>query len=522
MNPDDSKYPSRERCLTALALCAALLQQAHADLIPGKGGNCSAVWDSQRATAIPGANRNRPHTLICSDGDPTCDTDGATNGKCVIKLNACVGEANTGCTPGRITPPLRFNGKLADFVAPDPLMAPACGTAGTLTLPLRRVPHNPTRPLRKLLPSRKVAVVMRARRFLNRLVVQCVLSECASGSCASCPPGYSSDSPSELTLTVPLSDQDNPQLGNGSDLDIGIIGLSHNFPVTGGASLKYCLSGCDGTTNTRCTGIATTGEASLNGPTFGTPLPLLAASVPVCVVNRFLDPTITNTFDLATGETEGLVKLSADVYLSNSSTEVCPRCVVSGDARIGSPGTCSASAQTPGAPCVVRGIGYVSQGSGNLSYLLANECIPQASQLKATLDIELPLDTEGAQSAPGPLPCRSVGQTADDECGSGACDAVCTGNACLATNANSQCIDEKGGISQVCCSNDTARPCFPTRNGGTIQRVGTRATDGQAGALAATFCIGSTQSRLIDTVFGLPGPGALILPVQVEVLPRPQ
>jgi hypothetical protein len=115
-----------------------------------------------------------------------------------------------------------------------------------------------------------------------------------------------------------------------------------------------------------------------------------------------------------------------------------------------------------------------------------------------------------------------VGQTQDDACGAGTCTAACTGNACIAKTADGQCIDPKGGISQVCCSNNTSVPCFPTRNGGTIERSGKRATDGQSGALAATFCIAPTQSTTVNITSGLPGPGAMILPVQVSVLPKAQ
>ena len=329
--------------------------------------------------------------------------------------------------------------------------------------------------------------------------------------------------PTELTLTVPLFDPNNPSLGNGSDLDNGVSGVSQNFPILGGTSLKYCLNGCDGTGVTTCTGTGTTGDNSLNGPTFGAPLPLIAATIPVCVVNRFQESTITNTFDLATGQSTGDVKLFSDVYITGSAQEVCPRCLVSGgNGTIGSQGTCSSSARNAGASCTVSGIDYVAQGAGNPDYLLAGECIPPAGALAGTLGLDLPLTTETAQSAPGPLPCKGVGQTQDDACAAGTCTAACTGNACVAKTADGRCIDAKGGISQVCCSSNTSLPCFPTRNGGTIERSGKRATDGQSGAFAATFCIAPTQSTTVNITSGLPGPGAMILPVQVSVLPKAQ
>jgi len=525
---------SRLGSLTALAFTASLLSQAHAGLVPGKSGNCSAVWDTQLATATPGPTPNAPYTLSCKDGDPSCDTDGTVNGQCVIKLNACVGEASTGCTPGTITPPLKFTPavtrKLVGFAAPDPAAAPGCGTTGTVTLSLRRVPKNTAKACVKFAPSpkAKALLVMKAKGgFLNKLKVQCVPNGCSGGGGGgtgiTCPLREPSTLPNQLNLMVPLADPTTNS--NGSDLDNGVSGLSHNFPVIGGNVVKYCLTGCDGTTTTQCTGTGTTGgppgaaATSLNGPDFGAPLPLLTAGVPVCVVSRYQDPQITSTYDLATGQGSGLIKLFSDVYLVQSSQEVCPRCnVPGGGGTLGDKGTCSGTATTPGAACTVEALDKVTQGAGNQNYTLSTSCIPTPNLRQASLDIELPLTTETATSPPGPLPCKSIGQTSDDACSGGTCNAACTGNACVTHDAAGNCIDSKGGISQLCCSNNPSLPCFPTANGGVITRQGKRALDGQLGAQVATFCIAATASTVINTTTGLPGPGAIILPNQVQLL----
>jgi hypothetical protein len=39
----------------------------------------------------------------CTDGDPTCDTDGKADGVCTFGLQACVNVAGTGCTPAPLT-----------------------------------------------------------------------------------------------------------------------------------------------------------------------------------------------------------------------------------------------------------------------------------------------------------------------------------------------------------------------------------------------------------------------------------
>src|SRR5262249_38167256 len=124
--------------------------------------------------------------------------------------------------------------------------------------------------------------------------------------------------------------------------------------------------------------------------------------------------------------------------------------------------------------------------------------------------------TGTAKVLTGPVPCgdSSGPQTQDDNCGAGTCNAGCTGAACVSHDTQGRCIDAKGGISQLCCSNNTGLPCFPTKGGGQISRTGTPVIPGDTtgGVFAGTFCIAHTDSGLINQVTGLPGPGALLLP----------
>jgi hypothetical protein len=500
--------------VTALAFTAGLLSQARADQVPGKNGNCAATWDTGTATVTLGTG-GKPAVLSCQDGDPSCDTDGVPDGLCTIVINACVGQITDTCpTPPPLTNPLKFSAagskKLVQGGFVPPGAPPSCGTPGTVVIPLKRVPKNVNKPLKKFNPSKKSTAIMKSKGgFLNKLSVQCV-PPIGGTTCA-----LRTDDPAlpaQVTLTVPAT---------GSDLDTGWTGSSHNFPVVNGSSIKYCLSNCDGTSDTLCDGSGTTGEGSLNGPTFGAPLPLLAANVPVCVVSRYQTSPITNTFDLASGQSRGDVNLFSDTYLTNNPTEVCPRCNPTGGTAIGQPGRCSATARTPNAACIIGGQVNVALGAGNRQYFLASECIPVQSQLAATLDIRLPLTTGQAPALTGEKPCGdSAGpQVQADSCGSGTCtEGACTGDACISGSGTS-CIDAKGGISQACCSNNTATPCFLSRATGSITRSGTPATSGNTGASAATFCIARTQAAIINTVTGLPGPGAIILPTEVLVTP---
>jgi hypothetical protein len=102
----------------------------------------------------------------------------------------------------------------------------------------------------------------------------------------------------------------------------------------------------------------------------------------------------------------------------------------------------------------------------------------------------------------------------------GTCTARCTGAACVAVDPLGRCVDEKGGISQLCCSSNPEFPCFPTAEGA-IVRTGAAFGSSPMGAFVATYCVPRTPAGLINNTAGLPGPGALILPVEASVLRGP-
>jgi hypothetical protein len=302
---------------------------------------------------------------------------------------------------------------------------------------------------------------------------------------------------------------------SGTDLDNGWTGISHNFPVPGGATLRMCLAGCDAGTNPTCMEDEAATDL-VKTPTFGPPLPLLAAGVPVCVVNRFDTPNLTGgSADLATGSIRGDLHLLSGVYLT-PPTQVCPRC--SGD-RIGATGTCD-SGPRQGQACRTQSILEVAQALGDKTFTLSADC-PPTGPPAGTLTITLPLTT-GRSALSGPRPC---GAARDNSCGSGTCTRACAGTACVATTPDGQCIDTKGGLSQVCCSGGPQTACFPTNSGeGEIVRTGRTAVPAPAwpeptypkaaeASLVATFCEAATGSVTVDGVSGLPGPGALVLPV---------
>jgi hypothetical protein len=301
-------------------------------------------------------------------------------------------------------------------------------------------------------------------------------------------------------------------VGNsGNDLDTGFSGQSHNFLNVTGSTLKYCLTGCDTSTTSTCQASGSTGAAAttLNGPTFGPPLPLFSAGVAVCVVNRLQDPTIQAVVDVATGSFDATatpLRLLSDTY-QGSSNQVCPKCVG---------GKCD-SGRNQGQNCTVDGSVVVNNppNVNNVTYNVSKSCLPSQANLLGTPNVVLPLTTATstlAGNAAGNFPCP--GQTKHDECGAGTCTVDCSAKA-----------DAKGGINQTCCSTGAGVPCFPTNPteaAGQMSRTGVPANITPAwpdpnypktgpGTLAATFCIAATGSTTVDATAGLPGPGAVLI-----------
>jgi hypothetical protein len=162
----------------------------------------------------------------------------------------------------------------------------------------------------------------------------------------------------------------------------------------------------------------------------------------------------------------------------------------------------------------------VANATGNKRYTLSPDCPPSGTAV-GTLSIELGLTT-GTSTLSGSRPCP--GQTQDVSPNCGTCNSACTGSACATMTTGGQCVDIKGGLSQTCCANNPQLPCFPTANGGEIVRTGSAAPPTPAFpdptypkttdvTLVAAFCERSTGSSTVDTVTGLPGPGAIILPM---------
>ncbi len=483
-----------------LAMLAVLSNPARAQ-VPGGGPaktDCYVEWS--------GVTPNNGKNLDCQDGDPACDVDQTQNGLCVLGIGVCVAQTNVPeCVPQTIEkvtvkaqPKTIKFGSVPIPVTPPvppltPVTSPTCSAESIIRLPLKVNKKGKVNPSVKVTLTSVAVAGAKPKKDKDVIKVRCVPNT-GGGECLPNPAG----GPRELRLVAAAA---------GTDLDNGWTGTSQNFPVVSNSELRVCLTGCGATANPQCAEDEAQTTA-VNGATFGAPLPLFAAGIPVCVVNSFATSKITGfTADIATGAAGGSVNLLSRVFLTGA-TQVCPRC--SGNS-VGDAGTCDSGGRQ-GRACTTTGIVPVS----GVVYTLSPDCPPPGTPA-GTIPINLPVTT-ATSTLTGSPPCP--GQTAVSAAGCGSCGTTCTGAACASTTPAGQCIDVKGGLSQNCCANDTSTPCFPSpivRTGSTAAPTPpfpdpTYPKTGDATFVAA-YCEATSGSSTVDQVTGLPGPGALVLPV---------
>jgi hypothetical protein len=482
----------------ALLALLAVAQPAAAVRVPG-GGPVRTDCYAEFEVAGVGAPAARG-AVQCRDGDPACDADGVCDDSCHFQVALCANQRNLepSCTPPGTLAALAAQGRARKLGLESPALDDStCGAFLDVDVPVRVSKRSQTRRPGRLTLAAVAVSNDRRRRDRDHLRLECLPCG-AKPAVAACPANPAG--PSELRLSVAAT---------GTDLDNGWSGISHNFPIVAASTLHFCLSGCDARGDSICEAHGATGPGSPNHATFGPPLPLLAAGVPVCVINRFRDPTLDGTANLETGGIDATVNLLSDVFLT-SLGRVCPQC---SGGTVGGRGVCDSGARE-GSACIVEGVIEVS---GNRTYHLSSACLP-AGTPTGTLDLALPLTT-GTSTLAGPKPCR--GAADDNGCHGGGCASECTGSACVARTADGQCIDAKGGVSQLCCDRDTTLACFPTAAGdlGRIERSGVATPPASSypslveETLVATFCEPATGSGTLNQVSGLPGPGALVMPV---------
>ncbi len=369
--------------------------------------------------------------------------------------------------------------------------------------------------------------------------------------------------PASATITFTVAD--------GADLDTGWTGTAHDFAVQKGSRISGELSSCDGVSDFECdffgnvgsacaadpsTACLTNAECSAGGcniNTFGPPLPLSAGGVPACIVNRFATD-VTGSYNLQTGDADLFTRLSALVHLGVTVREPCPICDCGlpdpDDCTVGSTGTCSSG----GGACTVQGVGPLGPTS--------NDCMPSVSSNVSGggLDIGFQPVTTGTSTFASNQPCDGSGHTGescwcdgqpqanqcanacdggsndaqpcagDGDCpgaGAGACKPLCRQIVGQAVGEG-ECV---GGPPTQTCANAPEIGCQTNSNcpGATgpcvasnqrcfmdpIVKVGTPGT--ATNVSVATFCIPATTASAINQTAGLPGPGAILFPNDIDL-----
>jgi hypothetical protein len=497
--------------VTTLAVLAMFTAGPASARIAGGGNSasdCYVEWENVDQTGTQG----QAALLECNDGDPNCDVDGQKDGTCTFNVGSCILQRDIeGCTPPAPLKKLTYSKNLLKVKGPVTVaMVPpdatsqtqTCGTAGTIKLALKKGGTKPSKPFAVV--ANAISTASGAlKKDKDKLKLRCLPP---TPGC----PENSAGGPNEFKFIIQQE---------ATDLDNGWTGASHNQPMVFGTPLRMCLQGCDATGSTPC--LQGDGTATVNGQTFGGPLPLIASQVKVCVVNKF-DPArkVENgSINFATGEMSMKLNLLSEVHLG----ELCPNC--SGN-TIGASGTCQGGTNR-GAACVTDGIITVP---GQGTFTVSASCPPAATNA-GTLTIPLNMTTGTTRGDPplnGSKPCP--GQAQDHGCGAnGPCNRTsCT---CQSTDSKGNCVAASGGIMQYCCAGNPALSCHPTANGelGYIERAGTpeipqpAAPDptfpkcGENAVLAAVFCEAATTSSTINGVAGLPGPGAGLFPIKWQL-----
>src|SRR5579862_1132598 len=117
-------------CLGLGCLGMVVAGVSRAELIPGPGKTgCYAEFD------VAGATDTKNHQT-CTDGDPTCDTDGQCQGSCTFFIQLCVNQTNVaGCTPSAFKKPVKVKGHLLPVPTTTGVEA-ACGDAMPIVVPI--------------------------------------------------------------------------------------------------------------------------------------------------------------------------------------------------------------------------------------------------------------------------------------------------------------------------------------------------------------------------------------------------
>jgi hypothetical protein len=519
--------------LSSLGAAVVFAPVAWADFAGGGSpkSDCYVVYEG--LTINKGKNKSE-----CTDGDPTCDTDGQCQGTCSFGITACFNSMDVaGCTPSNVTA-VTVNGATLNLPT-LPTSESICGNQSIVAVPTKTTAKGAKKG--KLAVKVKATSVSKPKKDPDKFTLFCLPRE------GECPPP-----PSTTTTTLPTTGACCGLPGN-TDVAAGFMafattagtGNCGSYDSASGTNPIACgglyfggggnavplpvslpdqgtavskITACTGTSAT--VGAATSAETGSNlnctdtGCFFGAPLAVPnPSSTPTstCVLNQ-ISAAVTGTVDCANGMSDLAAPLSSLIFLTGdkdgtlAGIQPCPIC---------SNGTCLGGPNN-GMTCVAGTTAL------NASYPTSHDCPPDPMDSIGSLPISFSL-TSGTVAWTGSIATNDTGSTlsTQNRVFAGFCrDKIGTG---AFANPAEKCWENGMAVGAACTGQ--FQSCEQRDNGAfgpaggansTITVIGTSGgnlSDGpQAGTLASIFGIPPTFNETVDAAGNLPGPGAVALP----------
>jgi hypothetical protein len=509
--------------------------------------DCYIVYEDLEITS--GNNKSE-----CTDGDPSCDTDGQCQGTCSFGITACFNDPNVAdCTPTNVTA-VTVKGTTLNLATLLPTSENVCGEQAIVGVPVKKTAKGAKKG--KLKVKVKATSVSKPKTDKDAFTLFCLPRE--EGACPTTTTTSSTTSTTvETCCELPSAPKTSASFLSfateagtgkcGSYIDIAAVppaakdlncsglyfgggGNSVPLPVSvpdqGVAVSK--IAACSKITNTATIVPATAAETgnprncTAAGCVFGAPLAVPnpnSTPTSTCVVNR-ISADITGSVSCTTGASDLSAPLSSEIYLTGDTytdpmstiagIQPCPLCT--GGSCIGGPNN--------GLPCTP---GTTDLGDG---YPTSHDCPPDPMSNIGSLPVAFSLTT-GTVTWTGSAPTNDTGSTVSvqNRVFSGYCrDADGTGAFEGTSGATAHKCWENGMAVGTACSG-TFESCEQKNNGAfgpggggvaTIIAIGSASGNlfsGPAKAtLASVFSISPTFNATVDAAGDLPGPGAVTLP----------
>lgn len=573
-----SRHAARTALALLAATALGLAPAAHAYYAGGgkdaaKGNDCLIGYEGIDASDVTDAG-SKKQAVMCTDCDPSCDHDnsGVADGSCTFEISACINQSGVeGCTPATGLTKASGKGKVkgqkgkVSIEVPQLLEGSACGALLNLVVPVKMTKKGDKDgsgivKLSAVQKKNKSAGVDKTRKDKDKLKFVCMPRE---GECPAittttvtttsttvttlmCPPPTSGPTRMDFTTGTNVTDNcggpgflpaANPPFtgsifvhdaGTNMDytLDLGAgclyigggagtvpggatpDGSTSKLTVTGdcgdgtlqlgafgdtndpdnmlsctlgGGPGKSCFNDLSSFPLPTCTTDADCGGAAgscVDTPNcfFGPPLPIANGTLSTCVVNSF-GVDASGSVDTATGEATLSFPLRSHTFITGNNASPCPKC-------IGNMCTYGANA---GNACTPVGTQQVSL-----------DCPPSGANNAYLPEFSVTLS---------PLSTSTITRTAAD-------GIFCPGQGTNPGDSVPGAFGTKCYPAGVCANPQTTATSITQQGSASGALVDLNPHEA---TLVSVFCIPATTNVLIDGAAGLPGPGSVSLPGQMQL-----